>query len=127
MKKILVIDDDPDILTVVRYALSALPGIEVITALSGQEGIGKAKEKRPDFILLDVRMPSMDGIATYEALQKIPDCKQTPVCFLTAGVQEKELQEYQAMGVKCIITKPFDAKALPQEVQRLWELYSTNS
>ena len=74
--KILVLDDEPDILEIVGYNLRS-EGYEVKTALSGQEGIAVAKDFSPDLILLDVMMPGMDGMETCDALRKDSQFKNT--------------------------------------------------
>ena len=82
MPKILVVDDDPDIVEILRYNLS-LAGYEVKSASNGKECIKKAKLFLPQIILLDVMMPEMDGIEACSLLQKIPSLVNTRVIFLS--------------------------------------------
>ena len=81
--KILLVDDEPDILEIVGYNLSS-EGYQVSTAKNGIEGIDKAKKHKPHLIILDVMMPEMDGIEACEKLRDIPELTNTIITFLTA-------------------------------------------
>ena len=81
--KILLVDDEPDILEIVAYNLKN-EGYKVYTASSGKEGVTKAREIKPDLILLDLMMPEMDGIEACDQIKKIPGLEHTIIAFLTA-------------------------------------------
>lgn len=81
-KKILIIDDDALLLEMYQEKLE-YEGFEVVTALSGQEGLKKAKSSKPNLILLDILMPRMDGFEVLERLKSDPETKKVPVIFLT--------------------------------------------
>ena len=81
--RILLVDDEPDILEIVGYNLSA-EGYQVITADNGAEAVKVAKKKSPHLIILDVMMPGMDGIEACEQMRKIPELEDTIITFLTA-------------------------------------------
>ncbi|HUH47122.1 MAG TPA: response regulator, partial [Arenibacter sp.] len=81
--RILLVDDEPDILEIVSYNLSA-EGYEVFTAKNGVEGVARAKKKQPHLIILDVMMPEMDGIEACEIIRSTPGLENTIVAFLTA-------------------------------------------
>ena len=83
--KILIIDDDADIRSIARLSLSRVGGMEVIEAASGAEGVQKAQDEKPEVILLDMMMPTMDGLETLAALRSRPATAATPVIFLTAN------------------------------------------
>jgi CheY-like chemotaxis protein len=122
-KRILIIDDDPDIVAVAQLALEAVGGWEVVTALSGPEGIEKAREERPDAILLDVMMPEMDGIATLRVLQSGSETASIPVIIMTAKVHPADRQRFANLGIAATIIKPFKAIQLSTQVAELlgWE------
>lgn len=111
-RQILIIDDEADIRAVAQLSLEINQDWEVLTASSGREGITLAKEHQPDAILLDVMMPDLDGPATWENLQEDPQTRKIPVIFLTAKVQAAEQRRYAQLGVKAVLTKPFDPVAL---------------
>jgi len=119
--KVLIIDDDADIRSIVRLSLSRLGGMEVVEAASGAEGVRKAQDEKPDGILLDMMMPAMDGSATLAALRAQPATATTPVIFLTAKAMRAEIERLRALGAAGVLIKPFDPRALPGEVRALLE------
>jgi len=119
--KVLIIDDDADIRSIVRLSLSRLGGMEVVEAASGAEGVRKAQDEKPDVILLDMMMPAMDGSATLAALRSQPATAMTPVIFLTAKAMRAEIERLRALGAAGVLIKPFDPRALPGEVRALLE------
>ncbi|MBD0823646.1 MULTISPECIES: response regulator transcription factor [Aestuariibaculum] len=116
--KILLVDDEPDILEIVGYNLSS-EGYQVITAENGQEGVKKAKKELPHLIILDVMMPEMDGIEACELIRKHPDLQNTLVVFLTArGEDYSQVAGFDA-GADDYITKPIKPKVLVSKVKAL--------
>ena len=118
-KRILIIDDEETIQTVVQFGIKMTAGWEVFTASSGQEGIKAAQSKQPDVILLDVMMPDMDGIATFKELQSHSQTEQIPVIFLTAKAQTAEKRQFNDLGVSGVITKPFNSLDLPEQITKI--------
>lgn len=116
--KILLVDDEPDILEIVNYNLSA-EGYQVYTAKNGLEAIEKAKKKLPHLIILDVMMPEMDGIEACEKLRITPGLENTIITFLTArGEDYSQLAGFEA-GADDYITKPIKPKVLLSKVKAL--------
>ncbi|WP_047550075.1 response regulator transcription factor [Psychroserpens sp. Hel_I_66] len=116
--KILLVDDEPDILEIVGYNLSA-EGYQVITAENGAEGVKKAKKEKPQLIILDVMMPEMDGIEACEQIRKMPDLSNTIITFLTArGEDYSQMAGFDA-GADDYITKPIKPKVLVSKVKAL--------
>jgi two-component system alkaline phosphatase synthesis response regulator PhoP len=116
--KILLVDDEPDILEIVRYNLSAA-GYQVFTAKNGVEGVAKAKKKQPHLIILDVMMPEMDGIEACEVIRKSPGLENTIIAFLTArGEDYSQVAGFEA-GADDYITKPIKPKVLVSKVKAL--------
>jgi CheY-like chemotaxis protein len=115
-RRILIIDDEPDIREVAQMSLEMFSGWQVLTAESGDDGIAKARQERPDAILLDAMMPGMDGAATFEKLQADPLTKQIPVIMFTAKVQAADRKKFADLGVKGVITKPFDPLTLGNQI-----------
>jgi CheY-like chemotaxis protein len=118
-KRVLIIDDEETIQTVVEMGIRMVVDWQVLLASSGLEGIGKAQAERPDVILLDVMMPDMDGIATFKALQADPKTQSIPVIFLTAKAQTSEKRQFQAVGVSGVITKPFNSLDLAEQITKI--------
>ena len=118
-RRVLVIDDEDDIREVAQLALEAVAGWEVFSASSGAEGLRIAAERMPDAILLDVMMPEMDGPSTFRALQAQPATAAIPVILLTAKVQASDRTRFQDLGVRGVLTKPFDPMELAREVEEV--------
>jgi CheY-like chemotaxis protein len=115
-KRILIIDNEQYIQEVTQICLRTVAGWQVITAGSGQEGLTKAEAESPDAILLDVMMPEMDGLTTFQKLQENLTTRQIPVVLLTAKVQASDYQRYQELGIKGAIAKPFNPLQLAAQV-----------
>jgi len=81
--KILLIDDDPDFVEATKVVLESRP-YEIITALGGEEGLKKAREEKPDLVLLDVIMPDIDGFQVCQQLKKDLQLSQIPVIMITS-------------------------------------------
>jgi two-component system, OmpR family, response regulator len=117
IKQVLLVDDDLNIRTLAQMGLEGLTDWKVELAASGAEAISKATEMPPDLIILDVMMPGMDGPTTLGELRKVETLTGTPVIFMTAKAQTHEVELYQKMGARGIITKPFDPMTLPDDIQ----------
>lgn len=121
LKKLLVVDDDPDILKITQFSLKNLKGLQTHFVSSGKEAIYEAKTFLPDLILLDVMMPVMDGIAVFKTLKTQQETKDIPVCFFTAKVTKEEIDSFFALGACDVILKPFDPITLSKKIQEIWE------
>ena len=116
--KILLVDDEPDILDFVSYNLKS-EGYKVATAASGKVGVAKAKEFKPDLILLDVMMPEMDGIEACDQIRRLPGLENTIIAFLTArGEDYSQVAGFEA-GADDYITKPVKPKVLTSRLKAL--------
>jgi two-component system alkaline phosphatase synthesis response regulator PhoP len=116
--KILLVDDEPDILDFVGYNLKA-EGYKVHTASSGRSGVSKAREVKPDLILLDVMMPEMDGIEACDHIRRLPGLEHTIIAFLTArGEDYSQVAGFEA-GADDYITKPVKPKVLMSRIKAL--------
>lgn len=120
LKRILHVEDEPDIRNVAALTLEALGGYTVESCASGSEALKRFEEFAPDLILIDVMMPGMDGPTTLKELRKLPAAAAIPVIFMTAKVQSHELDEYISMGAVGVITKPFDPMTLCGQIEELW-------
>ncbi len=123
--KILLVDDEPDILEIVGYNLSQ-EGYVVFTAPNGKEAIAKAKKELPDLIIMDVMMPEMDGMEACEAIRKIPELSNTLITFLTARSEDYSQVAGFEVGADDYITKPIKPKLLVSKVKALLRRLSAN-
>jgi two-component system alkaline phosphatase synthesis response regulator PhoP len=117
-EKILLVDDEPDILEIVGYNLKK-EGFEVFTADNGKEAITIAKKEKPDLIILDVMMPEMDGMETCYQIRNTPSLKDTLIAFLTArGEDYSQIAGFDA-GADDYITKPVKPRVLVSKVKAI--------
>ena len=114
--KVLIIDDDDDVRFVARMSLGRVAGMTVVEAARGAEGVALAKSEQPDFILLDMMMPDMDGAATLRALKAVEATASIPVVFLTAKAMASEVQRLKGLGVRGVVLKPFNPMTLATEI-----------
>ncbi len=120
--KILLVDDEPDVLEFIGYNLRKA-GYEVHSTQNGREAIKKAKEINPHLILLDVMMPEMDGVETCEEMRKEPGLQNTIIAFLTArGEDYSQIAGFEAGGDD-YITKPIKPKVLNSRIKALLKRY----
>lgn len=120
LKRIMYVEDEPDIRAVAELALAAVGGFEVALCESGEEALERAASFQPDLILLDVMMPRLDGPETLLALRAQPGLADIPVAFMTAKVQPSEIEAYKALGAIEVIAKPFDPMTLSERVREIW-------
>lgn len=118
-KRVLIIDDDLGIRKIVQISLEAVAGWKVLIAASGMEGIEIAQTEQPDAILLDVMMPGMDGITTLGKIKENPHIQKIPVILLTAKAQLSEQKQFAELPLAGVITKPFKATNLVEEMRSL--------
>lgn len=116
--KILIVDDEPDLVSTVEYRLK-FANCDVVTASNGREGLAKAAAEKPDLILLDTNMPVMDGHETLECLQGDPQLKEIPVIMLTARCEARDIAAASAHGVADYVTKPFDFNQLMEKIREI--------
>src|SRR5919106_4556894 len=116
--RVLVADDDPIILRLLEVNLG-LEGFLVETASRGEDAVRRAREGKPDVIVLDVMMPGMSGYEVAEQLKGDPETLSIPVVFLSARAQDDDRRRGQQLGGAAYITKPFDPAELVEVVRRL--------
>ncbi len=117
-QKILIVDDEPDILELIEYNLKK-EGYQVFLASNGQEGISVAKKVHPDLIILDIMMPKMDGIEACRLMRAIPEFKNTFMVFLTARSEEySEIAGFN-VGADDYIAKPIKPRALVSRINAI--------
>jgi len=113
--KILIVDDEPDLVSTVEYRLK-FANCRIVTAANGQEGLERAEAERPDLILLDTNMPVMNGHQMLECLRANPELKEIPVIMLTARCEAHDIAAASARGVSDYVTKPFDFALLMDKI-----------
>jgi len=121
LPKILHVEDDADIREIARLALEVIGGLSVHQCESGSDAIAQAEGAAPDLLLLDMTMPDMDGVETLNRLRALPGLTGIPAIFMTARAHMHEHAELIEQGANAVISKPFDAMTLAQEVLTIWD------
>ena len=123
VRTVLVVDDDDDIRALAQMALEVTAGWTVLAATGGAEAIEMAQTHHPDAVLLDMMMPGMDGLTTFDALQAEDSTRDIPVILFTAKVRMGDTQAWDGYAVQGAIPKPFDPMTLADQVAQMlsWE------
>jgi len=115
-KKILVVDDEADLVETVRFPLE-LEGFNVLVSYNGEDALNQARKENPDLILLDLMLPKLDGYKVCRLLKFDERYKHIPILMLTAKTQEKDKLLGKETGADEYITKPFDIDELMKRVK----------
>jgi DNA-binding response OmpR family regulator len=115
-KKILVVDDEPDLVETVRFPLE-MEGFHVLVSYNGEDALNQARKENPDLILLDLMLPKLDGYKVCRLLKFDERYKHIPILMLTAKTQEKDKILGKETGANEYITKPFDIDELMEKVK----------
>jgi len=117
-RTIMVVDDNPDIITIVKTILEG-KGYYVLSASSGQELLHLLTDRKPDLIILDIMMPEMDGLEVLGRLKAVTETASIPVILLTAKVQYEDVLGGYKLGADYYITKPFTSTQLVNGINLL--------
>jgi CheY-like chemotaxis protein len=120
LQRILLVEDDPDIRTIATVSLSEIGGFTVEGCSTGRQALARAAAFAPDLLLLDVMLRGMGGLAALKALRRIPAVAETPVVFMTAKVQPRDLARYRKLGCLAVIRKPFEPRSLAGTLATIW-------
>jgi two-component system, OmpR family, response regulator len=119
LERILYVEDDPDVRDIGAIVLE-MAGFEIRVCASGAQAVAAAGTFAADLVLLDVMMPGLDGPATLARLRAIPATAATPVVFLTAKAQPREVAALRALGAADVLAKPFDPSTLGETLRRIY-------
>lgn len=114
--RILIVDDELDLVSVLRFGLEA-EGFEVIEAADGEEGLRRAREERPHLMVLDLMLPKLDGYKVCRALKFDERYKNLPIFILSARSGEQDRRLALDMGADAFISKPYDMKDLVARIR----------
>ncbi|EOZ96594.1 response regulator [Indibacter alkaliphilus LW1] len=116
MNKILIVDDEPNILLSLEF-LFKKEGFQVFIARDGEEALSIIEESIPELVILDIMMPKVDG---YEVCQHLKqNHKEVKVIFISAKSKQQDIQKGLAMGADLYLTKPFSTRELVQKVKNI--------
>lgn len=120
LKRILHVDDDEDIRTIVQLALEVVGEFEILQCADGPSAIAAAPGFDPQLLLLDVMMPGMSGQQVREAIAAIPELSDVPAIFVTAKAEDEFSAQLVEAGAMAVITKPFDPMELAEQISDAW-------
>ena len=115
---VLIVDDDPDLLHLLTDGLELLGNFRVVQAANGIEGLEQFFETHPDCVIIDIKMPGLDGYQLVRALRGDPESASTPIIMLTALAQERQQFAGLALGADQYLIKPVTPRELVAAVQR---------
>ena len=121
LRRVMCVEDDPDIRMIIEFSLATLGGYQVCLCPDGRAALAQAPNFRPDLVLLDVMMPGLSGPETLAALRSQVEMAGVPVVFMTAKAMPDEVEELLQYGATGVIVKPFDPVTLPQDIRIYWE------
>ncbi len=122
-KKILVVDDEPSIVEILKYNFEK-EGFLVKTASDGLDAVRKAKDMKPDLVVMDIMMPKLDGVEACRQIKEIPELSEVMIIFLTARIEEYSEVAAFEMGADDYIIKPVKPRALVSRIHALFRRQS---
>ncbi len=117
-RKILIIEDEAAQVLLIRSRLEAA-GFAVISAMNGEEGLQKARQQRPDLVLLDIVLPGLDGVQVCDRIKQDPQTQQIPVILLTASGMKNLEERCRVFGADGCLVKPYRSEDLLQKIHSL--------
>lgn len=121
VRKILVVDDNRDNQDILTFRLQLMGGFEILVASNGKEALEVAARARPDLILMDLRMPVMDGYEATRALRQTEWGKNLPIIAVTAGSTEEQRDKALRVGCSDFIAKPIiDYSIIGKKIQEIF-------
>jgi CheY-like chemotaxis protein len=121
LRSVLIVEDEEDIIEILKIAIEFESNIQLSFAKDGKEGLKMANIEKPDMILLDVLMPGMNGLELIDELKVNAILKEIPIVFLTSRVQRSEILEYKKRGAIGVIEKPFAPLEIVSRIYSFWE------
>jgi|SRR5579863_1783734 len=122
MKKVLVIDDNPTIVELIKYAVNLQGSYHVVVAYDGVQGLERVHTESPDCVIIDVKMPRMNGYQLVRCLRGDAITADIPLIILSAMTREEDQMKGILSGVDEYLTKPFKPTALNAAIERVLRL-----
>lgn len=120
LTSVVLVEDDPDIAELARISLSDIGGLEFVHFFSGQEALKGLVQHCPDLIILDYRMPGMNGAEVLLEIRSRAICRDAPVVFMTASIMPHHVQRLRDLGAAEVIAKPFDPLTLADQLRSIY-------
>lgn len=121
-KKVLVIDDNPTIVELIRHAVRMQGKYDVVVAYDGEQGLEQFYSERPDCVIVDVRMPNLDGYQVVRCIRGDSESANTPLIILSAMIEEDDQMTGLLSGVDEYLAKPFKPSVLCATLERVMQI-----
>lgn len=121
LKRVMLAEDDPDIAELARIAIEDLGGYKLAHFPTGEEALKGLESSLPDIIILDYRMPGMNGAEVLRQIRSNTATKDIPVVFMTASVMPEHVENLLRLGAAEVIAKPFDPLTLAERIEAVYE------
>ncbi len=122
IKKVLVIDDNPTIVELIKYAVNLQGSYQVVVAYDGVQGLERVFAEQPDCVIIDVKMPKMDGYQLVRCLRGDMRTADVPLIILSAMTRDEDQMTGLLSGADEYLTKPFKPTALNAAIERVSRL-----
>jgi two-component system cell cycle response regulator DivK len=120
MSTVLIVEDNDKNMKLARDVLQA-KGYQTLEAITGEEGVKLAKERKPDLVLMDIQLPGINGIEAFRQIRADANTSRIPVVALTASVTPTDRSAISAAGFDAFISKPINLREFLDTVKRLVE------
>ncbi len=120
LHRVVLVEDDPDIAELARIGLADFCGLEFVHYSSGAEALRSVELARPDLIILDYRMPGMNGAEVFIELRRNKALFKIPIVFMTASVMPNHVERLKDLGAADVIAKPFDPLTLADQLRAIY-------
>lgn len=117
-KKVLIIDDSNVTCNLLSERIKS-GGYEAISVNDGEQGLELMRKELPNLVILDIRMPGMDGFEVCRIAKEDPKIKHIPIIFVTTAGQKKDIDRGKELGASGYIVKPYDGRMLVEEIKKL--------
>ena len=121
LQRVLYVEDDEDVQRIVRVALERLGGMTLELVSDSSKAMEAIIDFKPDLVVLDWMMPRIDGLALFRKMRELPETATLPVVFLTAHAHWSATDKLIALGAAGVITKPFSATDLAEQLRQIWK------
>ena len=123
LEKILIVEDDLDIILIVEIGLRDVSGLEVQSVTNGQEALDRLEIWKPDLVLMDIMMPILSGPGAAARMLESEETKDIPVVFMTAKSESENIEKYKAPNILEVLIKPIDPMVLAERLEELYQLF----
>ena len=118
-KRVLIVEDEPEIQEIERMVMEDLLGCEVVIASTGEEALDKAAKETPDLVVLDLLLPGMDGFTVASRIRTQPELRNTRILALSGLTRNEDKERARSAGCDEVLDKPFDLDELVKKVEKL--------